>query len=136
MDQQSNAEGLTTLASQHDFPTTLARLTEALAARRVAVFAVIDHAAGAEAAGLALRPTTVVIFGDPRAGTPLMQAGQTAGLDLPMKILVWRDASGAVWLSYNDPGWIARRHGVDPATVPATARMAEALKAFASAAAG
>jgi len=136
MDAHSDVDGLVTLASAHDFPTTLDRLTDAMTARHATVFAVIDHAAGADAAGLALRPTTVVVFGDPRAGTPLMQARQTAGIDLPLKILVWRDEAGAVWLSYNDPAWIARRHGVVPDALPSVARMAEALAAFTSAAAG
>ena len=136
MDAQPGSEGLTTLASRHDFQTTLTRLTDVLAARQATIFAVIDHAAGAEAAGLPLRPTTVVIFGDPRAGTPLMQARQSAGIDLPLKILVWQDEDGAVWLSYNQPAWIARRHGLDPQALPVAAGMAGALTMFTEAAAG
>jgi len=136
MDAQSEPGGLITLASRHDFQSTLDRLTEAMTAHRATIFAVIDHAAGATAAGQTLRPTTVVIFGDPRAGTPLMQAQQPSGIDLPLKVLVWEDETGAVWLSYNEPAWIARRHGLDPDDLPTIARMAEALAVFTSAAAG
>ena len=136
MDVQHVVDGLTTLASRHDFQTTLGRLTETIKTHQATIFAVIDHAAGAKAAGQALRPTTVIVFGDPRAGTPLMQAQQIAGLDLPLRILVWQDEVGAVWLSYNDPAWIARRHGLDPDLLPTTARMAGALTLFTRAAAG
>ncbi len=75
-------------------------------------FAHIDHAAGAAAVGLSLRPTELLIFGNARGGTPLMELVQTTGIDLPLKALVWQDASGVTWLSYNNPNWIAKRHGV------------------------
>jgi uncharacterized protein (DUF302 family) len=127
-------DGLVTLRSAHDFKTTLDRLLQALKARGVTVFAQIDHAAGAAGAGLTLRPTTLVVFGNPAAGTPLMQGIQTAGIDLPLKALVWQDADGAVHLSYNDPAWIADRHGAG--ALPAVGAMATALKAFASHATG
>ena len=136
MDVQHDVDGLTTLASRHDFQTTLGRLTETIKTHQATIFAVIDHAAGAKAAEQALRPTTVIVFGDPKAGTPLMQAQQISGLDLPLRILVWQDEVGAVWLSYNDPAWIARRHGLDPDLLPTTARMAGALTLFARAGAG
>jgi uncharacterized protein (DUF302 family) len=136
MGVQNSVEGLTTVASAYDFQTTLGRLTAAMTARQATIFAVIDHAKGAEAAGLPLGPTTVVLFGDPRAGTPLMQASQTVGIDLPLKVLVWQDPAGAVWLSYNDPAWIARGHGLDPDASPAVARMSAALTMFTTAAAG
>ena len=76
------------------------------------MFARIDHAEGASAAGLSLRPTELLIFGNAKGGTPLMQAVQTIGIDLPLKALVWQDASGETWLSWNDPAWLAARHGV------------------------
>jgi uncharacterized protein (DUF302 family) len=76
------------------------------------VFARIDHAAGAAKAGLTLPPTEVIIFGNARGGTPLMQSVQTAGIDLPLKALVWQDATGKTWLSYNEPNWVAQRHGI------------------------
>jgi uncharacterized protein (DUF302 family) len=79
---------------------------------------------GAAQVGLALRPTELLIFGNAAAGTPLMQAAQTIGIDLPLKVLAWEDASGRVWLSYNDPGWLAQRHGLDRAAGAMTAMLA------------
>jgi uncharacterized protein (DUF302 family) len=81
-------------------------------ARGMIAFAHIDHAAGAAAVGLTLRPTELLIFGNARGGTPLMDVVQTTGIDLPLKALVWQDASAVTWLSYNDPTWIAKRHGL------------------------
>src|SRR5262249_59751021 len=81
-------------------------------AKGMTVFARIDHAAGAAQAGLSLRPTEVLIFGNAKAGTPLMQSNQTIGIDLPLKALVWQDAVGKVWLSYNEPSWLAEPHGL------------------------
>jgi len=83
-------------------------------ARGMTAFAHIDHAAGAAAVGLSLRPTEVLIFGNARGGTPLMESVQTIGIDLPLKALVWLDASGITWLSYHDPNWLAKRHGLGP----------------------
>ncbi len=119
--------GLITLPSAHDVPTTLQRLLAVLAAKGITVFAQIDHAAGAAHVGMALRPTTIVIFGNPNAGTPLMQVVQTAGIDLPLKILLWQDAQGAAQVSYNDPAWIAARHGLAAGTIPAVAALSGAL---------
>jgi uncharacterized protein (DUF302 family) len=78
----------------------------------MSVFARINHAALAGEAGLVLGPTEVILFGNPRAGTPLMQVSQTIGIDLPLKVLVWQDASGRTWLSWNEPAWLAMRHEV------------------------
>jgi uncharacterized protein (DUF302 family) len=108
-----SVQGLVTLDSAFDVVTTLDRLTKALEANGVTIFARIDHAAGAADAGLSLRPVTLVIFGNPVAGTPLMQAAPTAGIDLPLKALVWQDEDGKVRLGYNEPAWIAARHGID-----------------------
>lgn len=108
-----SAEGLTTVRSQHGPEETMNRLGAAVRAKGMTVFAQIDHAAGAEAVGLPLRPTEVLLFGNPHSGTPLMQSSQTMGIDLPLKVLVWQDEGGVTWLSYNDPGWLARRHGLD-----------------------
>ena len=124
-------DGLVTLQSSHDFATTLERLTAALESKGVRVFASIDHAVGAASAGLVLRPTTVVVFGNPVAGTPLMQAAQTVGIDLPLKALVWQDGEGAVHLTYNDPVWIATRHGLDRGAEQAVSAIAVGLAAFA-----
>ena len=124
-------DGLITLASRYPARDTMDRLLAALAKRNMAVFARIDHAAGAASAGLALRPTEVVLFGNPKGGTALMQDRQSAGIDLPLKALVWEDAGGKIWLSYNDPGWIAQRHGLSAASAGAVEAMAKALAAIA-----
>jgi uncharacterized protein (DUF302 family) len=104
--------GLTTIKSSHLPRETMNRLEAAVKAKGLTVFARIDHAEGASAASLALRPTEVLIFGNAKGGTPLMQAAQTIGIDLPLKALVWQDASGDTWLSWNDPAWLAARHGL------------------------
>jgi uncharacterized protein (DUF302 family) len=106
-------EGLVTVRSQHGPEETMNRLGAAVRAKGLTVFAQVDHAAGAEAVGMLLRPTEVLIFGNARSGTPLMQSSQTIGIDLPLKVLVWQDEGGVAWLSYNDPDWLARRHGLD-----------------------
>jgi uncharacterized protein (DUF302 family) len=106
-------QGLTTVKSSHPPQETMSRLETAVKAKGLTVFARIDHAEGASAAGLSLRPTEVLIFGNAKGGTPLMQAVQTIGIDLPLKALVWQDAAGETWLSLNDPAWLAARHGVN-----------------------
>jgi uncharacterized protein (DUF302 family) len=99
--------------------------------RNLAVVARIDHAAGAQRVGQTLRPTEVMIFGNPQAGTPLMLCAQGAGIDLPMKALVWTDIAGQTWLGYNDPAWIVRRHG--GSDCPAVDNVRKALAAIAEA---
>src|SRR5580692_9746758 len=96
-------DGLTTIRSDFGPEDTMNRFAAAVRAKGMTVFAQIDHAAGAAAAGLLLRPTNLLIFGNTKGGTPLMQADQTIGIDLPLKVLVWQDAAGLTWLSYNDP---------------------------------
>jgi uncharacterized protein (DUF302 family) len=123
--------GLVSLASPHSASETVARLLSALAKRSLTVFTRIDHAAGAKAAGLTLRPAELVIFGNPKGGTALMQDQQVAGIDLPLKVLVREDADGKVWLSYNDPAWIARRHGLGAGSAAALNAMATMLNAVA-----
>lgn len=108
-------EGLTTIQSNFGPKETMDRLETEIQAHAMRVFARINHAALAAEAGMTLRPTEVIVFGNPRGGTPLMQANQTIGIDLPLKALVWQDASGKTWLSYNEPGWLAKRHGVSEA---------------------
>ena len=110
-------DGLITLPSQFGPEETMGRLEIELRAKGMNIFARIDHAAGAREAGLELRPTEVIIFGNARGGTPLMQSAQTAGIDLPLKALVWQDETNKTWISYNEPSWIGARHGltnVDP----------------------
>jgi uncharacterized protein (DUF302 family) len=103
-------DGLKTVKSEFGPEKTMERLEAEIKAHGMTVFARINHAALAAEAGLALRPTEVILFGNPRGGTPLMQAKQTMGIDLPLKALVWQDASGQTWLSYNEPAWLATRH--------------------------
>jgi len=117
------ADGLITIKSSQGPKETMERLEAAAKAKGLTIFARIDHAAGAAVVGLSLRPTELLIFGNAKGGTPLMQSDQTVGIDLPLKALVWQDASGDTWLSYNDPGWIAKRHRLShevDATVTAT----------------
>jgi uncharacterized protein (DUF302 family) len=106
-------DGMKTVASAFGPKDTMDRLEAAVRAKGMTVFARIDHAAGAAEVGLSLRPTELLIFGNARAGTPLMLAKQTIGIDLPLKALVWQDASGKTWLSYNDPPWMVSRLGGD-----------------------
>lgn len=104
--------GLVTLPSVHGVKDTIDRIEADVESKGMTVFARVDHAAGAKEAGLTLAPTLLLIFGNARGGTPLMQAKQQAGIDLPLKVLAWEDSAGKTWLSYNDPGWIAQRHGL------------------------
>jgi len=127
-------DGLTTIKSSLGPKETMDRLETQVKARGMSVFARIDHAAGAATIGMQLRPTEVLIFGNPTGGTPLMQAAQTIGLDLPLKALVWQDASGDSWLSYNDPVWLARRHGISGETETVAGKLSAALAAIALAA--
>jgi uncharacterized protein (DUF302 family) len=127
-------EGLTTIASSLGPKQTMDRLEAEIRAKGLTVFARIDHAAGAAQVGLPLRSTEVLIFGNARGGTPLMQSTQTAGIDLPLKCLVWQDAAGKTWLSYNDPGWIAQRHGLGAAADAAVKAMTAMLGAVSKAA--
>ena len=129
------ADGLTTVLSPFGPKETMDRLEAEIRAKGMTVFARIDHAAGAVAVGLPLRPTELIIFGNAKAGTPLMQADQAVGIDLPLKALVYEDAAGKVWLAANDPRWIARRHGLGATLAGAAEAMAAALDALAKAAA-
>jgi uncharacterized protein (DUF302 family) len=106
------ADGLSVVESSHGPAETMDRLVAEIKAKGLTVFARIDHAAGANEVGLPLRPTELVIFGNAKGGTPLMQSNQEIGLDLPLKALVWQDASNGTWISYNDPAWLAKRHGL------------------------
>jgi uncharacterized protein (DUF302 family) len=124
-------DGLTSIASSFGPNETMNRLEAEVKARGMTVFARIDHAAGAVEAGLSLRPTEVLIFGNAKTGTPLMQAVQTIAIDLPLKALVWQDASGDTWLSYNDPAWLAQRHRLGHGAEAVIGGMAVALGAIA-----
>jgi uncharacterized protein (DUF302 family) len=125
-------DGLMTIRSRHEPKETMRRLEAAVKARGMSVFAHVDHAAGATEVGMSLRPTDLLIFGQAKGGTPLMQAVQTIGIDLPLKALVWQDEQGATWLSYNDPAWLAARHGGAPGSEAAIHAMTGALQAIAA----
>ena len=129
-------DGLITVASTAPAGETIDRLVEAVTAAGLRVFARVDHAAGAAEVGMELRPTEVVLFGHPHGGTPLMQDRQTAGIDLPLKALAWEDEHGAVWLTTNDPQWLARRHGLGEPSRQAVAALAAGLERVTGGAAG
>ena len=131
-----SVDGLIVLPSAHDAERTAERLIEAVEGRGITVLADIDHGKAAADAGLDLRPARVILFGNAKAGTPVMQHVQTAAIDLPLKALVWQDADGATWLGYNDPAWIARRHGAGTGSDQAVALLARALAAVAEEACG
>ncbi len=125
------ADGLVTVTSPHSATQTMARLEAAVKERNLNVIAKIDHAAGAAKINKTLRPTELLIFGNPQGGTPLMECAQTAGIDLPLKALVWQDAGGKILLSYNDPAYLAKRHGA--AACPAVENLTKALNGIAQA---
>jgi len=127
-------DGLITIPSAFGPEETMNRLEAEVRAKGMTVFAHVDHAAGAAAAGMALRPTDLLVFGAAKGGTPLMELGQTIGIDLPLKALVWQDATGATWLSYNDPSWLAERHAVNPKPTAVLNALSAALKAVTTAA--
>lgn len=130
------AEGLVTLASGYGPKETTDRFEAGIKARGMTIFARVDHAAGAAEVGLPLRPTELLIFGNAKGGTPLMQSSQTIGIDLPLKALVWQDQSGKTWVSYNDPSWLARRHELGSEVDAAVNAMAAGISAIAREAAG
>ena len=130
------ADGLVTVRSSHDPKETMSRLEAEVKAKGLTVFAHVDHAAGAAEVGLPLRATDLLIFGNAKGGSPLMQLDQTMGIDLPLKALIWQDQAGVTWLSYNDPGWLAKRHELGKDAEPTVNALSGALRAIASAASG
>jgi uncharacterized protein (DUF302 family) len=130
------AAGLVTIPSKFGAHETLDRLKAELKARGFDLFSEIDHAKNAADAALTLSPCTLLIFGNAKTGTALMEANPAVGIDLPLKALVWADASGAVAVSYNDPVWIAKRHRLAPGLLELAEKMRGGLEALAAAAAG
>ena len=128
------AAGSINLQSVHDVKTTADRLEAVLLSKGMKVFLRVDHSAGAKSADLDLRPTELVIFGNPKVGTLLMQCQQSVALDLPQKALIWQDASGQVWLTYNDPQYLAKRHELGSCAAEVVKKVAGALTKFAKAA--
>lgn len=131
--EDAQPDGLIRLASPYSVGDTADRLQHRLEAKGMTLFARIDHSAGASAAGLSLPPTQLLIFGNPKVGTALMQCAQSVAIDLPQKVLISQHADGQVWLSYNDPAYLARRHQIQGCDVVLT-KIGNALAAFANAA--
>ncbi len=125
-------KGLIDIPSHHSVEQTVERLKNILQSKGVTVFAVIDHSGEAEKVGLKMRPTKLLIFGNPKAGTPLMLAAPSAAIDLPLKILIWEDSAGKVWLTYNSPEFLRERHGLPPELMQ-NVSVVEALAANAAA---
>lgn len=130
------SNGLINVPSNYSVKQTLDRLETALKAAGITIFARVDHSGGAAAVGLALRPTEVLIFGNPKGGTPLMQANQMTGLDLPLRVLAWEDEAGNTNLTYNDVDWIATRYNLGALTEPAREGLTKVLAKFTAEAAG
>ena len=128
--------GLTTIPSAHSVVTTIDRLVSLVQDRGMIVFSRIDHAAAAAQVGLTMRATQVLLFGGPKAGTPLMQKAPTLAIDLPLKAMAWEDESGAVWLSWNDPIWLIERHAGPISLVEDARAMKAGVEKLAAAAAG
>jgi uncharacterized protein (DUF302 family) len=126
-----SSNGLITISSVFPVRETIDRLSARVTSLGLNIFARVDHAAGAAKVGMPLRPTELLIFGNPKGGTPLMQDQQTAGIDLPIKALAWEDADGKVWLTYNDASWIAERHGLGRESADAVKAIASGVSALA-----
>ena len=108
----SSDKGIIDAPSHHSVDQTVAKLTTILAAKGITLFALVDHSGEAEKVGLKMPPTKLLIFGNPKGGTPVMLAAPSIAIDLPLKILIWEDGQGKVWLSYNSPAYLQKRHGV------------------------
>jgi uncharacterized protein (DUF302 family) len=114
---QAISNGIIDKLSHHSVGETVEKLRGILQSKEVTLFALVDHSGEAEKVGMKMRPTKLLIFGSPKAGTPLMQAAPSVALDLPLKILVWEDGQGRVWVSYNSPTYLQERHGIPPELV-------------------
>jgi len=131
------ADGLQSVISEHDVTTTLDRLETVLGEKGMNVFGRVDHAGNADSVELSLRPTSLLIFGNPKLGTPLMNCAQSVAIDLPQKMLAWEDEAGAVHLGWNDPAYLVARHGIeDEQCLAIIEKVSGALANFAAAAAG
>ena len=130
MSVESN-NGIATIKSSHSVAGTVSKIEAALQAKGVKLFALIDHSGEAEKVGMQMRPTKLLIFGNAKAGTPLMLAATTAAIDLPLKLLVWEDADGAAWISYNSLDYLSQRHGI-PSELMHNIGIIEALAAAAA----
>src|SRR5437763_15250361 len=127
----SRGDGLVDLPSNHSVDETVEKLMGILQAKGVTLFALVDHSGEAAKVDMKMRPTKLLIFGNPKGGTPVMLAAPSIAIDLPLKILIWEDARGRVWLSYNDPAYLQRRHGI-PRPLLQNIAAAETLAALAA----
>jgi uncharacterized protein (DUF302 family) len=127
----ASAQGIVNVPSHHSVDETVEKLRSILAAKGVMLFALVDHSGEAEKVGLKMQPTKLLIFGSPKAGTPVMLAAPSIAIDLPLKILIWQDGSNKVWVSYNSPEYLRDRHGVRPELMQ-TLAVVEALAANAA----
>lgn len=125
----AGSSGLVQVESGHSVHATVLRMKRFLRQKHIPLFALIDHGKAARQAGVALRPTELLIFGNPKLGSKLMEVTQPIGLDLPLKALVWQDQAGRVWITYNDPRYLARRYGIAPSN-PIIGKMAGLLAAL------
>src|SRR5258705_7260572 len=123
--------GIIDTPSSHSVDETVERLKEILQAKGITLFALVDHSGEAEKVGMKMRPTKLLIFGNPKAGTPVMLAAPTSAIDLPLKILIWEDAQGKVWVTYNSPVYLQERHNLSPELLQNIAAV-EALEAEAA----
>jgi len=126
------ADGLISMKSAHSVKETIDRFEAAAKSKGLNIFLRLDHAAGAKKIGKTLRPTELLVFGNPQGGTPLMECAQSSGIDLPLKALAWQDAAGQVWLGYNDPQFLASRHAAGDC--PVVANLSKTLGGLAAAA--
>jgi len=110
----ATSKGIIDQPSNHSVDQTVEKLKTILQSKGVNLFALVDHSGEAEKAGMTMPPTKLLVFGSPKAGTPLMQAAPSIAIDLPLKILIWEDAQGKVWLSYNSPAYLQERHSLPP----------------------
>jgi uncharacterized protein (DUF302 family) len=124
----NQGEGIISMPSKYSVPETLHRLETILTAKGIKIFALVDHSGEAEKAGLKMPPTRLLIFGNPKGGTPVMLAAPTAAIDLPWKALAWEDADGKVWLTYNDPEYLGRRFGLSADVVKPLAGLSAVME--------
>ncbi len=122
--------GLITIQSKYSVKETIDRLVQIVESKEMTVFARIDHAANAEKQGMQMRPTELVVFGNPKVGTFIMQDKQTSGIDLPLKALAWQDESGKVWLTHNDSKWLLNRHDLSVQVGPIIIKIEDAMNSL------
>ena len=113
-----NNKGLIDISSNHSVDETVKKLKGILQAKGITLFALVDHSGEAAKAGMKMRPTKLLIFGNPKGGTPVMLAAPSSAIDLPLKILVWEDVQGKVWITYNSPSYLQERHNIPPDLLP------------------